>query len=115
LSTNKEIDKAIAETAYNYIVNIRGQEIFGKSSVLQSTWYTVYFNLLVASMLNLKINKQSSVAISGTQMYLVDIIQRLDLFIEPVEEDDDFKIQFPKYVTRNFTKLNMVIHLKGLT
>jgi hypothetical protein len=108
LNTEQYILNAIDNIAYYYIINRREEEIFVKESVLQPAWYTIYVSLIVASLLNIPFNKSSVVTVGDQKINLLDVIERLDLFIEPTTDSESINIVFPQYVLRHFAVLQKV-------
>ena len=103
---------AIDVVAFNYIADIRGEEIFVHPAVLQPEWYNTYISLLVASLLHIPISKKEMIAVGGRQVNILDIIGSLDLFIEPAggKDEDDYMIYlcFPQYVLRDLLEKQKV-------
>ena len=112
LGTETAIKYAIDVIAYNYIANIRGEEIFVHPLVLQPVWFNIYISLLVTSLLRIPISKKEMIAVGDRQVNILDIIGCLDLFIEPSKErdQDDYMISlcFPQYVLRNLLEKQKV-------
>lgn len=120
LNSEQNILKAIDEDAYGYLSYILGDEPFVKSSVLESAdLLDLYISLVVTSMLHQSIPRDCMIQVGVQSLPLLNIIERLDIFIEPDEEAvGSIRLIFPSYVIRHLlgtlmVRRNVIYYFEG--
>jgi hypothetical protein len=94
-----------------------------KESILTSSLYDIYISLLAISALRIPIERNATVKMGKSSIPVLDLVNRLDLFIEPTsnekENSNKFRINFAEYVMRNLkekiTVRDFQFHLNNLT
>lgn len=73
----------------------------------------------MVSILRIPIQRSASVVIGESSIPILDLVNILDLYIEPALDDKEFRINFAEYVMRDLkekiTVRDFQFHLNNLT
>ena len=115
LKTQADIVEALEVTAYRYIVSLRAEEVFVKKAILTGPLYEYYLAFLMMSLLRIPVQKDELVKIGTSDVPILELVNRLDLFIEPTAHEDEFTINFSQYVSRNLLDQLKVLRTESLS